>query len=217
MNKAKALFFSLSCLLLLFCFSRQGSAQEPVPSDSEIEAPDAVEEDLVPVPITELDSLGNLPVEVADTALVPVPGIAAFYSAILPGLGQAYNNAHWKIPLIYIGGAMIASSVSNYNKQYSTSVRNLNLIQFNPTITEVNNRDQSYWERRSSFYRRQRDYTIILGGVLYMMTIVEAYVDAHLQDFNVNDDLAVQFKPALMAAGPGGNAGAGIALTLTIK
>ena len=218
MNKAKAFFFRFSFLLLLVCFSLPACAQEPVPSEPEIVVPneDPEEDDLQPVPITEIDSLGELPVEVADTVLSPVPGTSAFFSAVLPGLGQAYNNSHWKIPLIYIGAAAIVFTVNDRNRKYSTSIRNLNLIQFNPAITEVEGRDQAYWERNSSNFRRSRDYAIIIGGVLYVLNIVEAYVDAHLQDFNVNDDLAIHYKPALIA-GPGGSFGAGIALTLNIK
>lgn len=57
---------------------------------------------------------------------------------------------------------------------------------------------------------------IIMGGLLYGLNIVEAYVDAHLQDFNLNDDLSMRLKPALLPAAAG-LPGAGLALTFRIK
>lgn len=222
MNKAFVFGFYLCCTLLLLSFSQQAVAQEPVPSTTD-SATDTIsyEDPLPPVPITEHDNIADMPVEMVDTAYMgPMPGKAAFYSAVLPGLGQAYNDSHWKIPLIYIGGAIIGWTINNNHKQYSFFRQNLQLIVRDPSVSTVfyagQERELAYWDRRVLYYRRNRDYMIIIGGVLYMLNIVEAYVDAHLQDFNVSDDLAIRIKPALMA-GPGGNTGAGIALTLNIK
>lgn len=218
MNKVQPFYFSLFILLLLACFSIPASAQVPVLPDSAVAEPEEVLPlEGRPVPITErAREVEELPVEEVDSLSPLNPATAAFYSAILPGLGQAYNNSHWKIPLIYIGGAIFVWRVNSLNQMYSISRRNLRLILFEDTVTEIAGFDQSQWDRFVKKYRRDRDYMIILGGVFYAMNIIEAYVDAHLQDFNVNDDLAIRIKPALMA-GTGGNAGAGIALTLTIK
>ncbi|WP_017732575.1 DUF5683 domain-containing protein [Nafulsella turpanensis] len=156
------------------------------------------------------------PVAIVDSVSLIKPGKAAFYSAVLPGLGQAYNNAHWKIPIIYAGGAFVVYTVNFYNRQYSVALRNLQYIQFQPGVTEVNGRDADFYNRVASAARRQRDYIIILGTLLYTLNIVEAYVDAHLQDFNLSEDLALRLKPSIFAV-PAGQTGAGIALTLRVK
>ena len=195
-------------ILLLSCFSLPSLAQEP-----ELSEIDTTAEEEILMPVTVPD--GEKPVDIADT-LGPVPGIAAFYSAVLPGLGQAYNNSHWKIPIIYAGAVFLGWRILDQHKRYSSSRQNLVILERNPAITEIGGMDLSRWDRRVIVYRRGRDYAIVLGGILYMLNIVEAYTDAHLQDFNVTDDLALKIKPSLMAM-PGGTPGAGIALTLHIK
>ena len=214
MNKARIFYFSIFLTFLLCCFKTGAFAQEPLPAD----IPEAEEE---AVPVIGSDELEDLPVEVVEDIVTPDPGISAFYSAVLPGLGQAYNGSHWKIPLIYIGGAFVASSVNFNNRRYSTALRNLDLIINDPNVTFVENDrgqewEQQNWEQATNFYRRNRDYTIILGCLLYGLNILDAYVDAHLQDFDVSDDLSLRIKPSLIST-PGGQAGTGIALTLHFK
>lgn len=156
------------------------------------------------------------PVGLIDSVSLIQPGRAAFYSAVLPGLGQAYNNAHWKIPIIYAGGAFVVYTVNFYNRQYSVALRNLQVLQRNPDIGEINNRDAAAYNRIASAARRQRDYTVILGTLLYTLNIVEAYVDAHMKDFNVNEDLSLRLKPSVFPAAAG-QPGIGLALTLRIE
>ena len=212
----KRLHFLLFWLLLglpgLFSEAR---AQDPVPPDTSLYRPMKDK----PIPLVEEE---GFPDEVEPIATVSplVPAKAAFYSAVLPGMGQAYNNAHWKIPIIYGGGAFIAWRISSFHKLYSANLRNLQTIELNPDISTIafrgDDRDRAYFLRQKDRYRRERDYMIIMGGILYGMNIVEAYVDAHLQDFDLNDDLSMRLKPTLLA-GAGGPAGAGLALTFYIK
>lgn len=214
MRKLVLPFFFL-CMLLMLSGLYSAYGQVPLPADTAERQPLEGK----PVPVLEADSLqDNL--EEIDSVSPLLPGKAAFYSAVLPGLGQAYNNSHWKIPLIYIGGAFIAYQVSTYHKQYSASLRNLQTLQLNPEIQTIfyarQERDQAYFQNRTDRYRRERDYMIIIGGVIYALNIVEAYVDAHLQDFDLNEDLSMHLKPSLLA-GAAGQPGAGIALTFRIK
>ena len=178
-------------------------AQQPLP--------DSVEERSLPV-VTAPDR-GQLiiPKEVR----LPDPNKAAFYGAILPGAGQIYNGALWKVPLVYAGGAVAVYSVNFYNTRYSESLRSLRLIQYNANVTEVNNQGQSYYERATEFYRRQRDYSIILGGLYYGLTIVEAYVDAHLQSFRFSEEeFAMRIKPSVFTAG--NQPAVGLSFTITL-
>jgi hypothetical protein len=210
--KNTALYFLLFCFVLgMSAIFNEAQAQDPVPRDTSLYRPTKDK----PIPLVEEEDFPD-EAEPIDSVSPLQPAKAAFYSAVLPGLGQAYNGSHWKIPLIYIGGAFIAYSVNTYHKQYSTSLGNLQLLQLQPDLGTINGQDAAYYQRRVDSYRRERDYMIIIGGLIYGLNIVEAYVDAHLQDFNLNDDLSMRLKPALLAAAPG-QAGAGIALTFHFK
>jgi hypothetical protein len=125
------------------------------------------------------------------------PGIAALYSAALPGLGQAYNRKYWKIPLIY-GGGLVVGYFINYNHQLFRQYRDgyFALIDgdertqpFNPNLGENDyNRALEYW-------RRNRNLLIVAAVLIYAMNIVDAHVDAHLELFTVEDDLSLNLEP----------------------
>lgn len=120
------------------------------------------------------------------------PTKAAFYSAILPGLGQAYNKKYWKIPIVY--GAM-ATSMYFYldnNKKYH-SVRDAykrRLAGFNDDEYQ-NIYDDDRLIQAQRFYQRNRDLSLLVTIGFYVLNIVDANVDAHLMQFNVNDNLSV--------------------------
>lgn len=209
MNKAQGFYFFSLLLFLLLPFSFSVQAQEPAPADTlQREQPEGR-----PVP---LDESIERPVETVESAPKLDPGKAAFFSAVLPGLGQAYNNSHWKIPIIYLGGVLVVSSVRIYDRNYHSSLRQLEeRTHFPQAEAGPNAPSMETLIRQTNYYRRQRDYTIIMGGLLYVLNIVEAYSYAHLQDFDLSDDLAMRVRPAVLAAP--GTPGAGIALTLHIK
>jgi hypothetical protein len=143
------------------------------------------------------------------------PKRATIMSAIIPGLGQAYNKKYWKIGIIYAGaGALTYSFIYNtdsldaYQRAYVTRIdsdtSNDNL--FYPNLTDAsvkNNRD---------FHRRARDLTIIGFVALYALNIIDANVDAHLKEFELNEDLSLKVEPQirLQSAQP-------ISLTLTLR
>ena len=127
------------------------------------------------------------------------PAKAAFYSAVLPGLGQAYNKKYWKIPIIYAG---IGTSIYFY-------VRNNN--DYNNFRDAYKRRlagftDDEYWgdgdtplisaDRLADAQKtakRNKDMSIAIAVGFYLLNIIDANVDAHLRQFNVNDDLS--FEP----------------------
>lgn len=120
------------------------------------------------------------------------PSRAAFYSAILPGLGQAYNKKYWKIPLVYAAlGTTVYAYIFNNNKyhDYRDAYKSRLLGQ---TGDEFAYLDNSRLIKAQQFYQRNRDLSALLIGVFYILNIVEANVDAHLMQFNVSDTLTVQ-------------------------
>lgn len=152
----------------------------------------------------------NLP----DSASLPDPRKSAFLSAILPGMGQTYNGALWKVPLIYAGGVTFLYAVNFYNQRYSESIKNFRLLSFEPTQTDPRGRTAAQYQRQAEQLRRQRDYFIILGAGFYGLQIVEAYVDAQLQTFDLDEELSMRIRPTLIPD-PAGSMVAGIRITYT--
>ncbi|WP_034059645.1 DUF5683 domain-containing protein [Lacinutrix jangbogonensis] len=122
------------------------------------------------------------------------PSKAAFFSAVLPGLGQAYNKKYWKIPIVY---AALGTSVYFYidnNKQYNR-VRDAykrRLAGFKDDEFQDRLTDDGLREAQKSF-RRNKELSLLITVGLYALNIVDANVDAHLLQYNVDDNLS--FKP----------------------
>jgi len=120
------------------------------------------------------------------------PAKAAFYSAILPGLGQAYNKKYWKIPLVY--GA-IGTSLYFYidnNKKYH-DYRNAykrRLEGYNDDNYQF--LDESRLIAGQKFYQRNRDLSALFVVGFYVLNIIDANVDAALLQFNVNERLSMR-------------------------
>ncbi len=136
--------------------------------------------------------------EVVIDTLENRPNTAAFYSAALPGLGQAYNNKYWKIPIIY-GGGLVIGYFMNYNhqlyKQYRDGLYAFidgddRTQPFNPNLTEDD------YRRASSYWGRNRDLLIIAAIVLYAANIIDAHVDAHLALFTIEEDISLHLEPS---------------------
>jgi hypothetical protein len=122
------------------------------------------------------------------------PSKAAFYSAILPGLGQAYNKKYWKIPIVYAamgtGIYFYISNNKNYNRYRSAYKRRL--AGFNDDEFQGIVADNNALIDAQEFYQRNRDLSLLLTVVAYVLNIVDANVDAHLLQFNVSDDLSLR-------------------------
>ncbi|WP_420572547.1 DUF5683 domain-containing protein [Kordia sp.] len=122
------------------------------------------------------------------------PSKAAFYSAILPGLGQAYNKKYWKIPIVYAAlGTGIYFYIDNNNKYnryrraYKSRLAGFTDDEFQGIVTDNNALIDA-----QEFYQRNRDLSLLLTVVAYVLNIVDANVDAHLLQFNVSDDLSLR-------------------------
>ncbi len=126
------------------------------------------------------------------------PSKAAFYSAVLPGLGQVYNKRYWKIPIIYAGMAtgvyFYIQNDNDYNRfrdAYKRRLAGYTDDEFwgEGTSPLVSNDRLIDAQRRA---KRNKDMSVVVSIVFYLLNIVDANVDAHLKQFNVNDDLSVQ-------------------------
>ena len=120
------------------------------------------------------------------------PAKAAFYSAILPGLGQAYNKKYWKIPLVYAAlGTTLYFYASNNDKYHEFRDAYKDRLAGKPNA-KYDYLDDSRLITAQRFYRRNRDLSLLLTGAFYALNIIDANVDAHLGQFNVNDNLSLR-------------------------
>lgn len=150
----------------------------------------------------------------------PDPKKAVIYSAIFPGLGQIYNRKYWKLPIVYGGflGLSYAISWNNrYYGDYSTAYKAIsnedpmsqydkwgNLVSQKyspgspPSSSDIE-RYKSGFKRQKDSYRRYRDLSIIGAVALYALCMIDAYVDAHLFDFDMSPDLSLKVEPTVMS------------------
>lgn len=166
---------------------------------------------------------GNKEIEsIQTTDSTHSPRLAALYSAIVPGMGQFYNEKYWKIPLVYALGIVAASQIKSNHQNYLL-YRNVSfiLIDSDPSndgqVEDYTNLiSEDGIERRYLRFKRDRDYWIILAGLFYVLNIVDATVDAHLREFNINEDLSLDVRPTIQRS-PYRNMQAGLTLNFKLK
>jgi hypothetical protein len=121
------------------------------------------------------------------------PARAAFYSAILPGLGQAYNKKYWKIPIVYAAlGTGVYFYVNNnkkYNRVRDAYKRRLAGFQDDEFIGRFT--DDGLVDAQKTL-RSDKELALLVTFGLYALNIIDANVDAHLLQFNVDDDLTLK-------------------------
>ena len=172
------------------------------------------------------DSLNNQPklivneqiVSLLDTtklkAFKPDPIKVVWMAAIIPGYGQIMNKKYWKLPLVYGGFLGFAYAISMNSSRYSTYMTAYrDIIDTDPnTISYIAIIPKGYTidsyggvsgytrilKSAEENYRRYRDLSIITAVAYYAITIVDAYVDAQLYDFDISPDLTMRFQPTLL-------------------
>lgn len=121
------------------------------------------------------------------------PAKAAFYSAILPGLGQAYNKKYWKIPLVYgaIGTSLYfyIDSKTKYNQFRNEYKRRLEGFGRSEDYIRL---DDNRLITAQQFYQRNKDFSALFVVGFYVLNIIDANVDAALIQFNVNENLSLR-------------------------
>ncbi len=135
------------------------------------------------------------------------PEVAWQRSAILPGLGQIYNGASWKVPIFWAGYGAAAWWINFNQSQYQRFGRAfLWAVDNDPNTSdlELSQRYDSQGLRNArNEYRQARDNGILILLGWHGLQIIEAYVDAHLNDFDVSEDLSLQWKPIVDGDGFG--------------
>lgn len=128
------------------------------------------------------------------------PRKALLFAAILPGLGQVYNKKYWKLPLVYGGFAGFGYGVNFYQSGYKEFKGALfDLLESGESTIKVRNLDLNEQSLRTivNRYRRERDFFIILSAGMYLLQMIDAHVDAHLKEFDLNPNLQVKIQPTM--------------------
>ena len=148
----------------------------------------------------------------------PDPTRAVWMSALFPGLGQIYNRRYWKLPIIvggYLGLAYATSwnnsMLKDYTRAYSDIMDNdptsNSYMNFFPPTTSESDLDRTWLtnllKSRKNYFRRNRDLCIICMVGVYLLAMVDAYVDASLSHFDISPNLSMDVTPALMQDGRG--------------
>ena len=196
---------------------KPGQRPDTIPSDSTVmvdaELLVKAEGDSIPPTVVQADDYpygldGKIPFN-------PSPTRAIWLSALFPGLGQIYNRRYWKLPII-IGGFMGLGYATNWNnnqyQDYMQGYRDLldsdpntksYMNFFPPTISE-GDLDQEWlkniFKQRKDYYRRNRDLCIISIVAVYLLCIVDAYIDASMAHFDISPNLSMDVAPAMMVS-----------------
>lgn len=147
----------------------------------------------------------------------PTPKRALWLALVLPGAGQIYNRKYWKLPIIYGGFVGCAYAMRWNNMMYRDySQAYLDIMDDDPTtnsynqflhlgsqITEANKaRWQEIFRKRKDRYRRWRDMSFFVMVGVYALSVIDAYVDASLSEFDISPDLSLNIAPAVLNADP---------------
>ena len=148
----------------------------------------------------------------------PDPLKAVWLGIIVPGLGQIYNRSYWKLPIVYGGfmGCGFAIAWNNerydsYKQAYRDIVMDAGNLSSDPTKSYNAVLPEGYTiarlggesgytailKDRQNTYRRYRDISIVVAIAVYALSIIDAYVDAQLFDFDISDDLTLNIEPQL--------------------
>ena len=124
------------------------------------------------------------------------PKKASIYSALVPGAGQFYTKKYWKIPIIYAGLITSASYIKSnqdqyllYKKTYIKRLDGTNTDEF----TNIYNDNELI--NLVEYHKRNRDISILLFSLTYLLNIVDASANAHLFNYNISEDIGFQLKP----------------------
>lgn len=145
---------------------------------------------------------------------------AMWLAIVIPGAGQIYNRKYWKLPIVYGGfvGCLYAIRWNNqmyhdYSQAYMDIMDNdpntnsyNQFLHLGNTITPENTeRYQDLFRRRKDYYRRYRDLSVFILIGVYALSVIDAYVDASLSEFDISRDLSLKVQPAVINNGMSSN------------
>lgn len=127
------------------------------------------------------------------------PHKATLRSLIIPGWGQAYNKKYWKIPIIYAGFGFIGYLAMTNRSEYLKYKDALFYVPSDENPEPPNEYYNIFTETQlqtgKELHQRNMELSFIIGGLWYLINVIDATVDAHLFNFEVSEDLTLQIEP----------------------
>jgi Family of unknown function (DUF5683) len=174
---------NITCLVLILLSNENVNGQQVVGER------DTVKIDAVDVPQVEQAT------PISSYAKRFDPRKALLYAAVFPGSGQVYNKKYWKLPIVYGGFFGGIYLVSFYQEQHTRYRKDLFELINDQTAINPNGFTQDQLRSLVDKARRERDYFLVLTGLWYILQMVDAHVDAHLKEFDLNPKLKVSLEP----------------------
>ena len=143
----------------------------------------------------------------------PNPKRALWLALVIPGAGQIYNRKYWKLPIVYGGFVGCAYAMRWNNQMYRDySQAYMDLMDNDPNTDSYNSfmhlgtkidesnitRYQELFKRRKDRFRRWRDLSFFCLIGVYALSVVDAYVDASLSEFDISDNLSLKVEPTII-------------------
>lgn len=217
---------AILCAMILPVLSPTAYAQEPATTDEDPEGEPILDTQLLledpNLQATPIEGTDSVLVEVRAPGYSPEYGMkrpfspdasrAVWLSALCPGLGQVYNRRYWKLPIIVAGFMGLGYGTSWNNNQYNdyaNAYRDLmdsdpstkSYMNFFPPTTSEEDLDPTWLastlKSRKNYYRRNRELCIICMVGVYLLCMIDAYVDATMAHFDISPDLSLDIQPAL--------------------
>jgi hypothetical protein len=187
MRVGKTLLAGISILIFIAVGSAQAQRKKVIsPEDSTF----MLNQDMDSISLSD-----NIKTIYLDSAILKRPKIAAYLAAALPGLGQIYNKNYWKLPILYGGGAALAYFINWNNNKYHQYSQAMADKRNGVTTNLLATAPEDNLQRGIDYYRRYRDFVMIFVGGLYLIQIVDAHVEAHLENFDITEDLSLRLRP----------------------
>lgn len=211
--------FTLVLLFAIFSIGRMLAQETGDTLTTDSVAVDTIPEG-TPIPIVEMDT--PLDTTIVDSLLTsgvkkaprsqfkPDPIRAMWLALVLPGGGQIYNRKFWKLPIVY-GGFLGCFYALTWNNQmlrdYSQAYLDImdddpntksyeNMLPMGYDITGKEERFKTIFKNKKDHFRKYRDMSILAFAGVYLISVIDAYVDAELSTFDISRDLSLRLEPA---------------------
>jgi hypothetical protein len=194
--------YVLVLILLAFSFVSNGYTQDTIKTN---------------LPETNVLRMDTLKADTTSVVIKHSPTKAALLSAALPGLGQIYNKKYWKLPFVYVGIGISSYFFVRNQRWYKNYLEGYVNYSNHPSASIVEQYDKVKKYEGTGYeavvfkhyvdtYRSWRDWSVIALAGTYLLTIIDATVDAYLFDYDISDDLSLKVEPVMMNTVASGNA-----------
>ena len=193
---------------------------EPDTDEQELLMPDSTAVDSVTMQQLADSLLQRLHMQPKDQAFKPDPIRATWLALVFPGGGQIYNRKYWKLPIVY-GGFLGCTYALTWNNMMLHDYQQayLDIMDSDPETASYNkflhlgrkidSSNESYYKNlfksRKDKYRRWRDLSFFVMIGVYAISVIDAYVDAELSDFDISKDLSLKVRPSIIGNGASRN------------